>query len=97
MSSPSVHARYPGSFDTTMARLVLPEALGMAPPKYVIRPSGSSTPRMNMCSAIQPSRRAWDDPHAPVLHAVLEVAGGLGLRLGGRHPVVGRPRIIRLA
>src|SRR5437867_7785383 len=30
MSSPTVHTRYPGSLDTTMARLVLPEALGMA-------------------------------------------------------------------
>src|SRR5207247_547958 len=29
MSSPTVHTRYPGSLDTTMARLVLPEALGM--------------------------------------------------------------------
>ena len=30
MSSPTVHARQPGSDDTTMARLVLPEALGIA-------------------------------------------------------------------
>src|SRR5262245_15409685 len=30
MSSPTVHARQPGSEDTTMARLVLPDALGMA-------------------------------------------------------------------
>src|SRR5919109_5136880 len=30
MSSPTVHARQPGSDDTTMERLVLPEALGIA-------------------------------------------------------------------
>src|SRR2546426_983571 len=30
MSSPSVHARQPGSDETTMARFVLPDALGMA-------------------------------------------------------------------
>src|SRR5690242_10916623 len=30
MSSPTVHTRQPGSLDSTMARFVLPEALGMA-------------------------------------------------------------------
>src|SRR5215510_3905541 len=30
MSSPSVHARHPGREETTMARFVLPEALGIA-------------------------------------------------------------------
>src|SRR5499426_908850 len=30
MSSPTVHARQPGSEETTMERLVLPDALGMA-------------------------------------------------------------------
>jgi len=30
ISSPRVHARQPGSCETTMARFVLPEALGMA-------------------------------------------------------------------
>src|SRR2546426_5640263 len=51
MSSPSVHTRQPGSLESTMARLVLPEALGIAAAKYVICPSGSSTPMINMCSA----------------------------------------------
>src|SRR3989442_5822502 len=40
MSSPSVHTRQPGSLESTMARLVLPEALGIAAAKYVICPSG---------------------------------------------------------
>ena len=40
-----------------MARLVLPQALGNAAAIYSIRPSGSSIPIINICSAIQPSRR----------------------------------------
>src|SRR5262245_46143018 len=55
MSSPTVHTRYPGSWETTMARFVLPEALGMAAARYVTCPSGSSRPRISMCSASQPS------------------------------------------
>ncbi len=40
-----------------MARFVLPQELGNAAAMYVMRPSGSSRPRMSMCSASQPWRR----------------------------------------
>src|SRR5512132_1227881 len=68
MSSPIVHARQPGSEETTIERLVLPEALGMAAARYVTRPSGSSTPMMSMCSASQPSWRAWEEPMRSAWH-----------------------------
>src|SRR5262250_2579525 len=38
MSSPTVHTRHPGRRETTMARFVLPEALGIAAARYVTRP-----------------------------------------------------------
>src|SRR5439155_3746633 len=62
MSSPTVHARHPGRLDTTIERFVLPDALGIAAARYVTRPSGSSTPRMSMCSASHPSCRACAEP-----------------------------------
>src|SRR5262249_42344763 len=68
ISSPSVHARQPGSDETTMARFVLPDALGMAAARWVTRPSGSSTPMMSMCSASQPSCRACEEPIRSAWH-----------------------------
>ena len=41
-----------------MAKFVLPHAEGKAAVTYVFSPCGSSTPRMSMCSASQPSSRA---------------------------------------
>ena len=58
MSSPIVSTFQPGSVGMTMARLVLPHALGNAPAMYLTSPSGEVTLRMSMCSAIQPSSRA---------------------------------------
>src|SRR4029077_11066571 len=43
MSSPTVHQRQPRSRGPPIASFVFPEALGIAPARYVIRPSGSST------------------------------------------------------
>src|SRR5438046_598385 len=65
-----------------------------------MRPSGSSTPRVNMCSAIQPSCRPLairDDPHAPPAHAVLEVGSRCRLGFGGLHPVIGGPGFVLVA
>src|SRR5260370_31010130 len=44
MSSPTVHTRQPGSDETAIARLVLPDALGMPAAAGVTSPRGSSTP-----------------------------------------------------
>ncbi len=41
-----------------IAKFVLPHALGNAAATYVFSPSGFCTPRISMCSAIQPSSRA---------------------------------------
>ena len=59
MSSPTVWIFQPfiDAGGTSMARFVLPQALGNAPQMYVISPSGLSTPRISMCSASQPSCR----------------------------------------
>ena len=60
MSSPTVvivHPSYAGG-GTSIARLVLPHALGNPAAKYFFSPCGFCTPRMSMCSAIQPSSRA---------------------------------------
>jgi hypothetical protein len=48
-----------GMVGMSMARFVLPVALGKAPVIYFLLPWGSVTPRISMCSAIQPSSRAW--------------------------------------
>src|SRR5579871_318020 len=60
MSSPTVHTFHPAKAfgGINMEKLVLPQALGNAPAMYVFSPCGFSTPRINMCSAIQPSSRA---------------------------------------
>ena len=62
MSSPTVQIFQPFSMKycggMSMAKFVLPQALGNAAATYVFFPFGSSTPRMSMCSAIQPSSRA---------------------------------------
>ena len=42
----------------SIAKLVLPHALGNAPAMYLTSPSGEVSLRISMCSAIQPSSRA---------------------------------------
>src|SRR5579864_1820271 len=63
MSSPTVHTFQPANAGggMSMEKLVFPHALGNAPATYVFSPCGSSTPRMSICSAIQPSSRAMFD------------------------------------
>src|SRR5919109_901167 len=58
MSSPTVSAVQPSSFGISIARLVLPDADGKAPPTYLTLPSGEVSLRISMCSASQPSSRA---------------------------------------
>ena len=45
----------PASVGTSIARFVLPHALGNAPATYLTIPSGEVSLRISMCSAIQPS------------------------------------------
>ena len=58
MSSPTVSTFQPSSVGMSIARLVLPQALGNAPVTYLTAPSGEVSLRMSMCSAIHPSSRA---------------------------------------
>ena len=62
MSSPTVVTFQPSSANagggTSMAKLVLPHALGNAAATYVLSPCGSVTPMISMCSASHPSSRA---------------------------------------
>ncbi len=60
ISSPTVHTFQPSkpSGGIIIAKFVFPHALGNAAATYVFSPCGFSTPRMSMCSAIQPSSRA---------------------------------------
>ena len=60
MSSPTIETfqSLMASGGISIARFVLPHALGKAAEMYVFSPCGSSTPRINMCSASQPSSRA---------------------------------------
>ena len=58
MSSPIVSTLQPSSVGISIARLVLPHALGKAPVMYLTSPSGEVSLRISMCSAIQPSSRA---------------------------------------
>ncbi len=62
MSSPTVVTFQPSSANAaggmSMAKLVLPQALGNAAATNVLPPSGSVTPMISMCSASQPSSRA---------------------------------------
>src|ERR1700757_3984873 len=61
MSSPIVSTFQSGRVGMTIARLVLPQALGNAPAMYLTSPSGEVTFKISMCSAIQPSSRAMID------------------------------------
>ncbi len=58
MSSPMDSTFQPGIVGLSMARLVLPQALGNAAAMYLVTPCGEVSLRMSMCSAIQPSSRA---------------------------------------
>ncbi len=58
MSSPRVSTFQPGIVGSSMARLVLPQALGNAAAMYFTVPSGDVSLRISMCSASQPSSRA---------------------------------------
>ena len=58
MSSPIVSTVQPSSVGISIARFVLPQALGNAPVMYLTSPSGEVSFRISMCSAIQPSSRA---------------------------------------
>jgi hypothetical protein len=68
MSSPIVSTFQPGRLGTSMARLVLPHALGNAAARYFTRPSGDVSLRINMCSASQPSSRAMTDAMRSARH-----------------------------
>ena len=58
MSSPIDSTFQPGMVGSSMARLVLPQALGKAAATYLRTPSGLVSLRISMCSASQPSSRA---------------------------------------
>jgi hypothetical protein len=60
ISSPTVHTFQPSkpAGGMSIAKFVFPHAEGNAAVTYVFSPCGSSTPRMSMCSASQPSSRA---------------------------------------
>ena len=58
MSSPIDSTFQPGMVGASMARLVLPQALGNAAATYLVTPSGRVSLRISMCSASQPSSRA---------------------------------------
>lgn len=64
MSSPMVSTVQPGIVGSSMARLVLPQALGNAAAMYVgasASPCGGVSLRISMCSASQPSSRAMTE------------------------------------
>ena len=63
-NSPSITRKYARSSPTIfspgiIAVAVLPQALGKAPARYVLRPLGPLLRIMNMCSASQPSLSAF--------------------------------------
>src|SRR3954453_5194417 len=58
MSSPTVSTFQSGRVGTSIARLVLPQAEGKAPPMYLTLPSGGVSLRTSMAPASQPSSRA---------------------------------------
>ncbi len=58
MSSPRVSTFQPGIVGCSIARLVLPHALGNAAATYLVTPCGLVSLRISMCSASQPSSRA---------------------------------------
>jgi hypothetical protein len=59
MSSPMDSTFQPGMVGLSIARLVFPQALGKAAAMYLVTPSGLVSFKMSMCSAIQPSSRAF--------------------------------------
>src|SRR3954447_16578945 len=61
MSSPTVSTVQSSSVGTSMARFVLPHALGNAPAMCLTLPSGEVSLRISMCSASQPLSRAMTD------------------------------------
>ncbi len=61
MSSPMASTFQPGMVGSSMARLVLPQALGKAAATYFVTPAGFVSLRMSMCSASQPSSRAMTE------------------------------------
>src|SRR5450755_69032 len=61
MSSPIVSTFQPARVGISIARFVLPQALGKAALTYFTSPSGAVTFRISMCSASQPSSRAITD------------------------------------
>ena len=58
ISSPTVSTFQPGIVGISIARFVLPHALGNAPVTYLTSPLGLVSFRISMCSASQPSSRA---------------------------------------
>ena len=68
MSSPMVSTVQPSIVGISIARFVLPHALGKAPVTYLTSPSGEVSLRMSMCSAIQPSSRAMTDAMRSAKH-----------------------------
>ena len=58
MSSPTVSTVHPGMVDCSIAKFVLPHALGNAAATWNTRPRGLVTLTISMCSASQPSSRA---------------------------------------
>ena len=58
MSSPMVSTFQPGIVGLSIAKLVLPHALGNAAATWKTRPRGLVTLSSSMCSASQPSSRA---------------------------------------
>src|SRR6478735_10699868 len=68
MSSPMVSAFQPGMVGLSMARLVLPQAEGKAAAMNFDFPSGLVSLRISMCSAIQPSSRAFTEAMRSAWH-----------------------------
>src|SRR6185369_12979293 len=68
MSSPMVSAFQPGIVGCSMARFVLPHALGKAAATYFDFPSGFVSFKISMCSASQPSSRAITDAMRKAKH-----------------------------
>src|SRR5579859_2282668 len=76
MSSPTVVTFQPriDLGGIIIAKFVLPQADGNAAATYVFSPSGFSTPRISMCSAIQPSSRAMFEAMRSAKHFLLSRA-----------------------
>src|SRR6476659_8332089 len=68
MSSPMVSAFQPGTVGISMARLVLPQAEGNAAAMNFDLPSGLVSLRISMCSASQPSSRAFTEAMRSAWH-----------------------------